>query len=606
MLKFLTWGGVKNKLTVFGSSISRLLNKAVLSLIDHFPLFLLLNLYLIFPGWTAMSDANLTGKIVYTACLFAGSFIFAFIFTLLAAWKRLLYWIILIVFTLIAFAELFAYFTQNTRICAAIIGIVLQTDSNEALNFLELSGSVKALTQATGCLIGMLLLFGALKLSWKRFNISQRFQLIIKKPFFLTFCNISALIACMLSVITNIYIWQISFAVGFWMDSLYSPVCNSILYQANAVQRVIESLQNWDLDKVSEANTNIHITKEPQDSLTVVYVIGESHNKYHSSLYGYCLPTDPKMKALHSDSSLFVFNNIITGYAATCETYPRLLSTHDIAGNAPLYDAPLLPAIMKKAGFTSEYFNNQSLITAKGFDFSANFLFSNQKIRQQCYSVCNDELCSNESLLPIKFRVGTDKKTFTTYHLNAQHVPAKNYIDTIFRPSDYQAITSYTPKERACVADYDNSSYQVDKLLGEIVNQIKDRNAILVYVSDHGERFYDYNHMFGRPLTQITPDIAKFIMEVPLYIYVSDKYKAKYPDRVAKLRASVHKPIYNTDIAHTIIDLAGIQTDAYKPELSLLTPGIYRKERIMPQYGVTYESMLPEIAKIKPVYPLLK
>lgn len=386
------------------------------------------------------------------------------------------------------------------------------------------------------------------------------------------------------------------------MDCQYPQRCISPLTQVYAIQRVYNRHKKCDLTKLITSNSTISINSVNPDSLTIVYVIGESHNRYHSSLYGYPLITDPQMKSLYNDSSLIVFNNVISGYTKTYEAYPRLLSTHELGNDRYLHEYPLLPAVMKKAGFTSEYYNNQSLNTGTQIDFSANFLFSKTEIQKQCYSKCNERFAENETNIVHEFPIGRDKRVFTIYHLWGQHVPCKGYVDTIFNLQNYRNVVAYTDNERASVADCDNSTYKVDKILGDIVSQIKDRTAVMVYVSDHGERFYDYDHKYGRQQTA-SADMVKFVIEVPLYIYVSDKYKALYPERVAKLRAATNKPIYNSDIAHTIIELAGIETDAYNPKLSLLTPGVYRKERPIPEFeNRTYESYLPEITKIKPVY----
>ena len=149
--------------------------------------------------------------------------------------------------------------------------------------------------------------------------------------------------------------------------------------QALALKQLSDWRSCWDLEKLTCTNSNAKIEFASPDSLTVVYAIGESHSRYHSSLYGYPWVTAPNMQRLHSDSSLIVFDNVIAGYTYTSEIYPRLLSTHELNSEEKMCNSPLLPILFKKAGFITEYFNNQSLLGKESMDFSCNFIFLIQR-----------------------------------------------------------------------------------------------------------------------------------------------------------------------------------------------------------------------------------
>ena len=49
----------------------------------------------------------------------------------------------------------------------------------------------------------------------------------------------------------------------------------------------------------------------------IVFVIGESFNKHHSSLYGYYLPTSKQLEIERDKGRLFVFNNAWTPTSST-------------------------------------------------------------------------------------------------------------------------------------------------------------------------------------------------------------------------------------------------------------------------------------------------
>lgn len=56
------------------------------------------------------------------------------------------------------------------------------------------------------------------------------------------------------------------------------------------------------------------------DSLNVVYVIGESYIKCHSQLYGYYLPTTPNLYQEKKKGNLFVFDNVVSPFNRTTLT----------------------------------------------------------------------------------------------------------------------------------------------------------------------------------------------------------------------------------------------------------------------------------------------
>lgn len=137
MLNYITpMGGVRNNLIAITAFISPIINKAVLTIFDHLPIFLLLTLYFTFPGFPTMVEGNGI-YFIYSAGIFIiSAFIFASILTFISSWNRVTCVLVLLLFTLLAYGELFSYFSQNTRITFGILRIALQTDTTEAAYFI--------------------------------------------------------------------------------------------------------------------------------------------------------------------------------------------------------------------------------------------------------------------------------------------------------------------------------------------------------------------------------------------------------------------------------------------------------------------------------------
>lgn len=50
-----------------------------------------------------------------------------------------------------------------------------------------------------------------------------------------------------------------------------------------------------------------------------------------------------------------------------------------------------------------------------------------------------------------------------------------------------------------------------------------------------------------------------FVHQVPAYIWISEKLRSKYPDEVCRLRQVANRPLYNSYLVHTIVDVAEIE-----------------------------------------------
>lgn len=157
-----------------------------------------------------------------------------------------------------------------------------------------------------------------------------------------------------------------------------------------------------------------------------------------------------------------------------------------------------------------------------------------------------------------------------------------------FSAKDYPQSLGYTPEQAKTVAEFDNATRYNDFVLSKIIGSLKDKTAILIYASDHGEEVYDIDDKRGRGLTLRVGSIRP-LCEVPVMVWVSDRYKSLYSEKVENLRKNAHKAIYNSDLSHTVIDAAGVSTATFNPELSLLSKGKGRTDRIILMNNYKYD-----------------
>ena len=62
------------------------------------------------------------------------------------------------------------------------------------------------------------------------------------------------------------------------------------------------------------------------------------------------------------------------------------------------------------------------------------------------------------------------------------------------------------------------------------------------------------------------------MIEVPLIIWTSPKFRQEFPDIEARIASSVSRPYMTDDMIHTVLDIMGIETPGYDPSKSVINP----------------------------------
>lgn len=581
----------------FAKILKQLLNAQI----EELPLALLLTFFFIVPAcFNPWGDGP---HIAFGPMIFLLSNVAFWVvsFSLLAHCKRWLWWTICIVFHLYFFAELFSFFQQDSRLCTSVITICLQTNSSEAMEFFESPSAVSAFEKALLSISAIAFIFGILQYIWQHYVISKSFH----KKFILTPLSILLLAGFITSMTFCIFLWNTKLD-RYWKVLSYSHLISSPLLLSHSIHDIQELKTQLDLEKLDSVMENMTITTESTDSLRIVYVIGESHIKHRSESYRYFLETEPNIHNAIADSSLFILHDVIAYSNTTIDIFRRLLSLTDVNGSDTFESSPLWPAAFKKSGYDVAFYDNQSILSGVKFDFGCNYFLSSQSIRNKVFNHTNLERYDFDGELIDNYPVLNNSKSLTIYHLIGEHVTAESRYpkdESYFSIEDYNILPNISNDIRQQMAHHDNAIHYTDKQLGRIINELKDNNAIMVYVSDHGESIYDFNDTYGRKLLAQEPERVKTEIEVPAYIWLSKKYQEKYPEKVAALRRNANKAIFNADLSHTLLDLAGIKCTGYKERLSLLSDSVARPTRwVYPGNILNYDAMKPAIDSIHTRY----
>ncbi len=112
---------------------------------------------------------------------------------------------------------------------------------------------------------------------------------------------------------------------------------------------------------------------------------------------------------------------------------------------------------------------------------------------------------------------------------------------------------------------YDNSLIYTDYMLSEIIHRLQQRNALMIYVSDHGESLGEK----GRYLhgSHHAPEQRR----VPLIFWASDSYIQDKPLQWDSIVRHAPMSVSHDYIFHSLLNCAGITSPRIDPQFSLCT-----------------------------------
>ena len=354
-------------------------------------------------------------------------------------------------------------------------------------------------------------------------------------------------------------------------------------YSINAIR-----MSGEDLNHMIKATSDglEDISCESSDSLNIVLVIGESYNKYHASLYGYYLDTTPYQCAEAERGNLFAFNHVKAPHNMTSIVLKNVLCCNNIHEDERWYHSPYFPAFFKQAGYSVWLWDNQYKWDENAaWAFTLNSVMFNDSIMKMSYTDVNKQCSPYDGGLITDFKAEKTKelgsRNLFIFHLAGQHFLAKNQYPQekkydIFSAKDVKNTASYLNTEsRQRIAEYANATRYNDEVIHQIIDLVRNTNAILIYFPDHGEEVYDYRDFYGRQILgedKITDNLIKYQLEIPFVVWCSDKWREIHPQEYEAIKQAIDREFSTDNICHMLFRLAGIKNKEYKSTRDLLSP----------------------------------
>jgi glucan phosphoethanolaminetransferase (alkaline phosphatase superfamily) len=320
-----------------------------------------------------------------------------------------------------------------------------------------------------------------------------------------------------------------------------------------------------------------------------VMVLGESARFDRWSINGYARETNP---LLAREPNLVALQDLITSVSATRLSVPVIISRKPAMQSLKdgFTEKSFLSAF-KEAGYKTFWLSNQ--ISFGKFDTPVS-VFAKEADAVEFLNLGGFTNHSNhdEVLLGPFGRALRDpapKKLIVLHTLGSHWNYAQRYPARFdqWKPS-LQGIAKPVLTDAAIEPQlnnsYDNSILYTDWFLAQLVMQLKAaRNAAaLMYVADHGQTLFD-----GACRQVFHGHNNQHEFHVPAFAWYSDAYGARFPDKVAQLRANRAARLSTENVFHTLVDLGDIRYPGESLHRSIASPQLAPHKRYVDSYGWT-------------------
>ena len=502
----------------------------------------------------------------------------------------ILKFLLCVVFYAVAMADVYCFEKYGSSLSPSMLMLVGETDSREAGEFLSSVLQWGTLTSGVGWLLLIAVLHAAG--SWLvRKSKHLPLQLLPLVQSFMGFLVLCLLVVCLTSSWKNKQaLWRLMTlrTVGALENKMtrheggeqYLPIYR-LAFSIRANQLAAKQVE-----QLVDAADKVTVDSCSYISPTIVLIIGESYNKHHAQLYGYYMPTTPRQLRRERSGQLVKFSDVVTTWNLTSFVFKHMFSTYVIGQEGDWCDYPLFPEVFKKAGYEVTFLTNQFLSKAKEaiYDFSGGFFLNNPQLSLAMFDHRNETTHPwDDGLLrdwdeQFSKSDSVEKPSLVIFHLLGQHM---NYYSryprkqTHFTAADYE---KHRPKmlgfRKKQLVWYDNATLYNDSIVDQICRRFEDKEAIVIYVPDHGEEIYEPGRFIicRNHSDDIDYPLAHYEYEIPFWVWCSKKYIAGHNDIFRQVRAAKNRPMMIDALPHMLMYLAGIHSKDYHSEYNILSP----------------------------------
>lgn len=491
--------------------------------------------------------------------------------------KTFLQTTLITLFTISLVTDIFLLKKFNNVLHVNMVQIVMETNPLTVKQFL--SDYVLTLPVIGGTIFLVTIVVAAVKGLQKFFRTRseerlKRFSydlLIIFMPLILFQCSL------LVYIISNAIINSATSAFQHTMLGRNIFMCNAALESIGSEPKILEEMnKQLESEKILVDKSSVPY---------VVFILGESTTRNNMSLYGYKLPTTPLLEQRYGRGEIFKFTDTIACGNYTLVALEKIFTFAEKDDIDAWYLHANIFDILHNTNYHTFWLSNQSPLGLWG---CLNKIYA-ERCDEDFFVEPKEEVSFKRkvdaTLLPAldDFLLRAHEKNFIVIHLYGTHTTYRERYPEEFAKFTANDEDKPTEEGKKLTAEYDNAVLYNDFIVNEIIRRFEDKNAVIIYISDHGEEVFENGREFSGHSMEENGN--RSMIEIPAIIWASQKFRQTYPEKVAAIAAAVDKP-YRTDFyIHALLDLMDIRTTSFDQQKSIFSadyfsshPRIYNGE----------------------------
>lgn len=505
-------------------------------------------------------------------------------------------WLVWIASILLLGGEVFSMLCYQSPYSMTVLQLLLETNGREVTEFLRGHGVAGQLALSTAITLGVAALF---LLPWRKGKKASRRGGWAEAAFFFLLLLSSSCQGYSYYRLYQAYTADVTTTIA---ENKYMPLRNSPFIRF-CYGHALNVVSTKELGKLVKTVEKTEVDSCSFRSPIIVLLIGESYNKYHSSLYNPdARQTTPRLCRLKEQGNLIVYDDALSPYNVTSKTFRHMFSTYYPGCGREWVDCTLFPAVFRKAGYRVWFITNQFAGEENNkdhHDHAGGTIFNQHELRLLQFTHMNTEATRYDMELLAQLPPADTlaaQPSLLIFHMIGQHEDYRERYPEAYNHFTADSVQNdFTDEQgRQIVAEYDNATLYNDAVVASLLEKYSEQDVVGIYLSDHGEEIYDWrNSCYRTNSDQMTPEIARYQYEIPLLFYVSDSFKAAHPDLLDEIQAARHKPFIATMLPFALFHLAGIGHADYKPSLDILSSDFDESYPRIIRENVYYDELMP-------------
>lgn len=271
-----------------------------------------------------------------------------------------------------------------------------------------------------------------------------------------------------------------------------------------------------------------YVAPENIEDTYVVFIIGETTRWDHMGMLGYERDTTPK---LSQEKNLVAFRG------ESCDTATKLSLRCMFVREGGTSDNPQRTlkeqnvfSVLKQLGFSSNIYAMQSEVW-----FYKNSMPDSFAFREEIAANPRNRGKTVDDMILIDEVSESLKQHPKGKHLIILHTKGSHFSYAQRYP---RSFAKWTPEcvsidngcsKESLINAFDNSVLYTDTMISSVLDELRNKRAIVFYAADHGESISESTHLHGTPRHMAPPEQFR----VPLLVWASDKFLENPKNKLA-------------------------------------------------------------------------